>query len=295
MVFVFLRHTNRTTIMKKILLLILATMALTGCEKAVFDPAATPETEANLTLKLSCYERMPFSSRSVTDIADCCSRINVAIFSGDTKVRTVAQKHDDNGFGTIPLALEAGTYQLVVIAHNCDGTATITSAEKVTFPNNHVTDTFYYYGDITVGEEAQTVSLTLTRPVAAFELVLTEPLPANVKTLRFYYTGGSSTFSPASGYGCVNSRQTETRAAAGESTFKVLTFPHEAQDKLKIVVTALDAGGESVGETTFEDVPVAPDERTRYTGSIFSSAETHSAGIRLQAETDWAATHEYTF
>jgi hypothetical protein len=47
-----------------------------------------------------------------------------------------------------------------VCRHSCDGSATITSTEKVTFPNNKVTDTFYYYGDLVVTAEKQSYDLT---------------------------------------------------------------------------------------------------------------------------------------
>ena len=74
----------------------------------------------------------------------------------------MTQKESDTGYGTVALTLVAGTYQIVVIAHNCDGSATISSTEKVTFPNNKVTDTFYYYGDLVVTDATQSYDLTLT-------------------------------------------------------------------------------------------------------------------------------------
>jgi hypothetical protein len=64
----------------------------------------------------------------MTDITEICSRLNIAIFDGDgTKVKTIAQKRDDAEFGTVAMSLAAATYRLVVIAHNCDGSATISS------------------------------------------------------------------------------------------------------------------------------------------------------------------------
>ena len=78
-------------------------------------------------------------------------------------------------------------YQLVVIAHNGEGSATITSTEKVTFPNNKVTDTFYYYGDLVVTSEVQSYDLTLTRAVAMFRMVLTDDeIPSTVTKFKFY-------------------------------------------------------------------------------------------------------------
>ena len=65
----------------------------------------------------------------------------------------------------------------------------------MTFPNNKVTDTFFYYGDLVVGTEKQSYDLTLTRAVAMFRLVLTDDeIPSTVAKLKFYYLGGSSTF-----------------------------------------------------------------------------------------------------
>ena len=90
-------------------------------------------------------------------------------------------------------ASAAGTCQLVVIAHCCDGSATITSTEKVTFPSNKVTDTFYYYGYLVVTDARNSYDLTLIRAVAMFRLVLTdEDIPSNVTRMKFYYTCGSS-------------------------------------------------------------------------------------------------------
>ena len=59
--------------------------------------------------------------------------VGEAALAGDgTKVKTIAQKEGDASYGTVALSLAAGTYKLVVMAHNCDGSATITSTEKVT-------------------------------------------------------------------------------------------------------------------------------------------------------------------
>ena len=200
--------------MKKILFFALA-LLMTACEKPILSEEDIVSTQdANVILHFTQYETSPLTplqrargTRAATDITELCSRLNIAIFDADgTKVKTVAQKESDAGYGTVALTLAAGTYQLVVIAHNGEGSATITSTEKVTFPNNKVTDTFYYFGDLVVTSEVQSYDLTLTRAVAMFRLVLTDDeMPASVAKLKFYYLGGSSTFSPKDGYGCVNS------------------------------------------------------------------------------------------
>ena len=276
-----------------------------ACEKPVLDEAPTPPDggEANVILHFSQNESGQGwgATRGATDITELCDRLNIAIFDADgTKVKTIAQKRDDASYGTVALSLVAATYKLVVIAHNGDGSATITSEEKVTFPNNKVTDTYYYYGDLVVGAERQSYDLTLTRAVAMFRLVLTdESIPSNVAKLKFYYLGGSSTFSPKDGYGCVNSKQTEIRPVSTDGIYEIYTLPHTEEDVLtKLTVTALDANDNIIKERVFENVPIVRNQVTRYTGSFFGSGgggETGSGDFRMTADPDWDAVNGYTF
>ena len=286
--------------MKKILFFALA-LLLTGCEKPILSEEDIVSTQdANVILHFKQYEQESFT-RAATDITELCSRLNIAIFDADgTKVKTVAQKESDAGYGTVALTLAPGTYQLVVIAHNGEGSATITSTEKVTFPNNKVTDTFYYYGDLVVTTEVQSYDLTLTRAVAMFRLVLTdEEMPSNVAKLKFYYLGGSSTFSPKDGYGCVNSKQTEIRPVSDDGIYEIFTLPHTEDDVLtKLTVTALDQNDNIIKEKVFENVPVTRNQATRYTGSFFGSGGSGGSSdgtIRLTADPDWDSVNGYTF
>ena len=287
--------------MKQFLLFILALLAV-ACEKPIIDETTGKEipSDTNVILHFTQYQQEAFT-RSATDITNLCSRLNIAIFDAEgTKVKTVAQKEGDASYGTVALSLAAGTYRLVVIAHNCDGSATITSTEKVTFPNNKVTDTFYYYGDLVVGTEKQSYDLTLTRAVAMFRMVLTdESVPSNVAKLKFYYLGGSSTFSPKDGYGCVNSKQTEIRSIANDGVYEIFTLPHTEEDVLtKLTVTALDANDDVIMERTFENIPITRNQVTRYTGSFFGSGGTGDTGsgtFRLTAEPEWDDIKSYTF
>lgn len=286
--------------MKKYLFIVLA-LLIASCEKPILDEEMVMKKDANVILHMTQFEQTAFT-RAATDITELCTRLNVAIFDGDdTKVKTVVQKDTDSDFGTVALTLAAGTYQLVVIAHNGEGSATITSEEKVTFPNNKVTDTFYYYGDLVVTDSQQSYDLVLTRAVAMFRLVLTdEDIPSNVARLKFYYTGGSSTFSPSTGYGCVNSKQTEYRTVApGLTVFDIYTLPHTEEDVLtKLTVTALDANDNIVKERVFENVPVTRNQITRYIGNFFGSGgsgQQSDGTFRLTADPDWDSVNGYTF
>jgi len=177
--------------------------------------------------------------------------------------------------------------------------ATISSPEKITFPNNRVSDTFYYYGTLTVGSEPQTYDLQLSRCVAMFRLIITDDIPSDVSSFKFYYTGGSSTFSATAGYGCVNSRQTVTlTASASQKTYEVYTLPKAETGTLKMTVTALDASGNTVAEQVFEDVPVTVNQITQYQGAFFSSgggSADSKSSWNLTADGEWASESEYAY
>ena len=285
--------------------------ALSACEKPIIDKSTGGDSpnEANVILRFTQFEQEAFGTnggggaaftRAATDITELCSRLNLVVFNSDgTKVKTVAQKKGDTNYGTVELSLAADTYQLVVIAHNGEGSATISSTEKVTFPNNKVTDTFYYYGDLTVTSGKQSYDLTLTRAVAMVQMVLTgESMPESVAKFKFYYTGGSSTFSPKDGYGCVQSKQTEIRTVAENGIYEIYTLPHTEEDVLtKLTVTALDANDNTITELSFENVPVTRNQVTRYTGSFFGEggSDAGSGSLHLTADPEWDSVNAYTF
>lgn len=286
--------------MKKFFLAIIV-LALTACEKAVIDSSTeSAAAEANVILHLRQYEQEAFT-REASDITEICSRLSVAVFANDgSKVKTVAQKEGDSSYGTVALTLAAGTYKLVVIAHNGDGAATISATDRVTFPNNKVTDTFYYYGTLEATDAKQNYDLELLRAVAMFRIQLAdETIPANVARMKFYYLGGSSTFSPEAGYGCVQSKQTEYRIVdANTKTFELYTLPHCEEDVLtRLTITALDAADNIIQEQTLENIPVTRNRITRYSGSLFGGGnnDAPSSGLlRLTADPAWDGEQDYT-
>lgn len=148
---------------------------------------------------------------------------------------------------------------MVAIGHNGSGNCTISSPEKVKFYKNKMTDTFFYYGTFNVidGEDTDNYIL-LNRAVAQFKVHITDAiLPAEAHSIKFYYTGGSSTLDAVTGYGCVQSRQTESfKLQEGKRDYSVYTFPREENKGLKMTINILDADAQSIKEYSKEGVPV---------------------------------------
>ena len=277
-------------------LVLIIPLLLMACEKPYVGEEQDVDvpTQANLTLRVTGFEMIPFSeettSRAVQNLSEVCSRLNFVVYSGDTKVQSIVQKKGDAGFGTVALTLPQGDYQVAVIGHSSEGSATISSLDKISFKNNIVTDTFLKYLPLTVGEQPQTLDLELKRVVAMFRLSLTQALPDNITQLKFYYTGGSSTLSAITGYGSVNSKQTVVlNVAAGQRNFEVYTIPHAETGELKMTISALDASGTVMKERPFEGVSVQRNMITCYTGDFFNGAstETGESSFQMKVNAEW--------
>ena len=203
-------------------------------------------------------------------LEDYCSRLSIAIFDGEEKVKTLNLKAED-GYDDIGFNLDAGKYRMVAIGHNGSGNCTISSPEKVKFYKNKMTDTFFYYGTFNVidGEDTDDYIL-LNRAVAQFKVHITDAtIPAEAHSIKFYYTGGSSTLDAVTGNGCVQSRQTESfKLQEGKRDYSVYTFPREENKGLKMTINILDADAQSIKEYSKEGVPVKRNNITQTNISI---------------------------
>lgn len=293
------------TDMRKTLLLLCALLALAGCEKTVIEGDDQCETtdivsqgEYRLTFNAMQVEQTPFytSSRNeaaTQSLSDVCNRISFVIFDGDKKISSTHQTSSEKSFGSVSVNLEAGTYTLVIIAHNGLANPTFTSPSRISFKDNKVTDTFYSCQQLVV-DEPKNYDMVLTRAVAMFNLTIKDTTPSDVKRMKFYYTGGSSTFNAQDGCGCVDSRQTEyrevpTTAYTGESDYELFTFPHDDGRTLKMDVTAQDSSGkEALYHQVFEDVPVTINQVTHYTGCFFGGTESDGhTNVSVKVTNNW--------
>lgn len=261
-------------------LLLMLVATLTSCEKFALDDSGTNshDANANVLIHASVAKNNSTGTRSGEGdekiegkpLEDYCSRLSIAIFDGEEKVKTLNLKAED-GYDDIGFNLDAGKYRMVAIGHNGSGNCTISSPEKVKFYKNKMTDTFFYYGTFNVrdGEDTDDYIL-LNRAVAQFKVHISDAtIPAEAHSIKFYYTGGSSTLDAVTGYGCVQSRQTESfKLQEGNRDYSVYTFPREENKGLKMTINILDADAQSIKEYSKEGVPVKCNNITQANISI---------------------------
>ena len=156
--------------------------------------------------------------------------------------------------------------------------------KKIQFKNAQgFTDTFLYCGNLTVGDERSEITVVPERIVSLCRFVLKDDYPADVKKIRFYYTGGSGAFDATTGLGCVNSKQSLMfDVTDGRKQFDLYTFLHDTEGTIHLTVTAYGADDLVLYEREF-DVPMKRNRVTSMTGSFF----TGSISLSIAIDTDW--------
>ena len=276
-------------------IVICATLALLSCEKVnVPDGDGAVVVKGNLRVSVCEIEKTPFASltRGMEPVANVCTRLNFAVYDmGGSRLKLVNQEKGNANFGVAGFQLEEGDYQLVVVGHSANGNPTMTNPEKIQFTNvTGYTDTFLCYGEVNIGEEQVDYEVSLDRVVALCRFIITDDIPAEVKKLQFYYTGGSGAFDATTGLGCVGSKQTVTFdvAAVGEKQFDLYTFLHDLSGNIALTVTALDASGNELCCRQF-DVPMQQNHITWLSGAFFNGIGSPSTTITgVTVNTDWA-------
>ena len=265
-----------------------------SCEKAVYD-----DHGGKVRLKFVSSN----SDISRGYVGDYFTKLALMLFTPDgeksfDKVKT--QTADDDDFGTFSLALQEGSYQVVAVGHSSPVTPSIKSTEMVQFTaQNGIknTDTFCYYGTVTIDEDGGYHELTMNRLTAMLRIRLTdEEMPDVYAGMRIDYTGGSANFNPSTGEGCTKSSQSEFRTESSE--YQCFTFPYMSEEgKLKVTLYGLDADKNVLATKVLNDVPVTRNRITVYEGPLFgdSIGKIYQTGFGITVNGDWAGEDHYTF
>lgn len=261
--------------MKKALYLLLV-VALASCEKPATDDYEV-SSNANVLLRFT----MTNGDYTRALAYNYFSKLNVQLFTAEgekvfDKIKT--QESEDDGFGELSLNLAAGDYWVVAVGHSSTRSATIKSTDAVQFTasdGEKLTDTFCHCSQITVGGDSRQYNLQMYRVGAMIQFCLKdENFPANFSHFKMDYTGGSANFNPQTLEGITKSTQSEKRATNGVNIYQAYTFPYlSATGTVKMTCTALDVEGNTIRQRVFENVPVARNRITTYTGPFFGEGD----------------------
>ena len=289
------------------MLMLVAMMGLSACEKAVLDEQQQEEKQplnGNVIIRTSMYNIVPFETRAVQSVADFSSTLEFVLYQNGTKVKAVTQlKKSDSNYGQVGITLEPGTYQLLVLAHSSTGgNPSVADPTQIKFTNSDgYSDTFYYYGDIEVTTEQTTYNVTLERATSMIRVIIQDEIPSNVQRIRLYYTGESGVFNAVTGMGgTTNSQQEIWYNAVGATaplTLCAYTFLRNATGTLNMTITAYGSSASDVIATKqLNNIPMKNHMVTEYSGYLFSTpVTTVDATFNLTAETSWEVYQQLTF
>lgn len=252
---------------------------LMGCEKTLVaetDGGTPAEQQGNLKVSIFQLEQMPFSQFTRSEAGELVTCLNFAVYDMDgNRLNKVNQKKGDSDFGSAGFQLAEGNYQLVALAHSSNGNPTMTDPAKIQFTNSQgYTDTFLYYSKVTIGQEPQTLSLSLRRITSLCRFIINDEIPEGVEGMEFYYQGGSGHFNAATGFGVTKSKQDVSfgvEAGQRQAQFDLYTFLHDSQGTIHLKVTAYGENKSKLLEREF-DVPMEQNKITRISGDFFSGA-----------------------
>ena len=291
--------------MSRLLLILFSLLVLCSCEKVSLEEpntaseaTTTTKQKGNLIVSVFQLEQTPFSSITRAVPADACTHVNFAVYSmNGTRIKQVNQTLGDTDFGKTSFQLQEGSYRLVVVAHSSSSNPTMTDPGQIKFTNSTgYSDTFLCSGIVEIKDEPVNMNLTLERIVALCRFVTTDDYPADVKKMKFYYTGGSGAFDAYTGLGCVNSKQTMIfDVSDGQKQFDLYTFLHDVEGTIHLTVTALDDNDNVLNERSF-DVPLYQNHITWLSGAFFNGSVTSSSTISsVNINTTWLGEHFITF
>lgn len=268
-----------------LLCLLLLGCLLTSCEKVLLDeelPVNGGAKDANVTIRVVELDAAWGNtvSRALTNVSEVCTRLQFVVYQDGKREKYEYQTVDETGFGTFSLKLDEGNYQLFVVANSCKETPSIsTTAPLVTFSNPDTskgtgfTDTFYYYGNLTVDSDGSQVNISMKRATAMFRLVTNDVKPAGIKKFQFWYNGGCKILDGATGFGTKTAEQSVFVTLDDSQTGQPLQFdmytilPAETGN-VSFIVKAFDANDDIKFKKEF-NVPMQRNCISRYTGDFF--------------------------
>ena len=286
----------------KTLFLFVATLLFASCEKYVAEEGTQSESKVvngNLVVKAECVVTKAAGDEDEQvslPLNERFTRMSMVLYQNDVRVDYVNQTNTDKDFGTMSVDLEPGTYQLVVLAHSGTRSPTTTNCHKISF-SAPLTDVFSYYGEVTVGKEANKITVQLTRAVAKIQLNITDEIPADVSFFNFIYKGASVSFDPATNIGLASStrRNVEIEKVDGVKTFEFYTFVTGDDQLVDLDVAGYSEAKDILGAKKFPGISVGLRKVTKIDSPVFDGVIEGPTDISVTVDDTWDGVIDYTF
>lgn len=283
--------------MKKALLIFVAGMMLTACEKAVDDIVEQPEVKTK-TLVFNVkgdFQSPTFKAprRAPGLTADGTEMTDLWLFDyvGGQLVQQLHQTPADADWGTPSLTLAYGSHHIYFVAARGDGPTVDASTRIITWTKPK--DTFWkdYQVDVTETTKKDR-SLTLSRVATKLAVHIADKVPAELKKVVITPASWYYGFDYVTGTAEIE-QQTERSVdvpasyvgTTGELLVSIFGLSDAEEWTTDVAVKALDADGSVLGQVTISGAPFKRNRVTDYTGNLLGSG----GKMTLDLDDTWQA------
>lgn len=275
--------------MKKLLLIMLAAVLATACEKDMTDEMAgdEPEQTAAKTKKFTFTVKGDFGAPTFTRAylqADGQSMTDLWVYDWNDSalVQTVHQTPEDADWGTPSLSLTYGKHHVYFLASR--GTSPAVSNDTVVWDTPR--DTFWKKYDVEVVSSSNgNRAVTLDRVATKLRVVLTDVVKAGCDTLtvipdKWYYGISYKTGKAL----CVKKKARSVAVPAsyvGTAGLSVSIYgiSDDTEWNTDVAIVASDSLGKTMASATITDAPFVRNRATEYSGTLFHSSGTNEVTL----------------
>ncbi len=240
------------------------------------------------------------------DTSKSIKYLTVAIFNQDGTKRTeiTHSRHTQStnnyytpNFGSFHFLLPEGNYTFVAIGYWSEryGHNLVTTSPTVAAFTGVVYECFGVAQNVTISRtDLNSISLTLSRMIAAINLRSTDTQPSGFDSIRLSLNKGSKRFSPTTGFALDNNGTSRTFSRIdneGELLKVALyTFIQANNETADFTFTLFGQQGTELIERTIPNIPLERNRNTIASGRVFGSIDNE-----FYIETSWLSDTTITF
>lgn len=294
----------KQTTMKKIFAFAVMALVCAACTNPNGSPEDGLVTKNEMQMKKVKITFSPYDihemTRATLPIGDVVSKLDVWLYEGTpatavAQAKPVAEKHQtvgDDDFGKLSLTLNKDkTYTLYAIGHKQSAATTLADG-VVSFPDEKITQTFYYSTTFTPSKTSK-LDCVMQRCIGMFRIVIVDEIPADVKQFSVSANNTPTKWSFLQLSGIAPRSDTYTvrwenfkHETDGTTSFSIYILGSDVEQKYNITVSAYDADGNVAKQRTFTDVPIRNNYISLYRGSFFLDTPFSSA---FTVNDDWSS------
>ena len=276
--------------LKTVVPLLLAAIAMGGCEKTVADDAT-----ASSGVTVDCYMLTETVTRGIENVGMAAKMLTFAALDGNKNVVAQQQQSinaDGGQFGQANIDLQPGKYTLVVFAHNAETPAEVLVGGVIDQGEGPLGDSFVAALPVTVEPSKHTaVTAMLRRCVAKLQLKSTDVLPVGITAVDMTINGACTQYNALGEHGggalTITRKDVPLSATLAGKTVTIQSYVYLPAKECQVSASCLfkNSAGEVVYTNYFPSFAMSVNHQSVYNGPLFVAGGLNTGAITV--DTTW--------